>query len=313
MLTYVWKRQGQEVMFSWPASLPFAILHTDLWIPVHFEDMNGNVALMNVMCDMTQFVIVVLVHNEVASTLAEYFMQHVLLKSGICHLVILDDGSPFKGMFSAMCKMLRINYDILAKKNHKGLLVEKFHIFLIKTVTIAAEDRGTNDIFVAVGVAAGYTWTSSPIEGTDIFRSVPALGRELRFPLDVDNSTLPPLVSNNADSVVSYLRLTDSNRHFATAILKILIEDRRTAHVERINNNINIVSMRPDDFVMDRTAVQSDKSKDKVAKLNYVARGSFQIVQGTGRGGCIVRKLHKLDSPELKFISEDLYIYCLLP
>ena len=108
-------------------------------------------------------------------------------------------------------------------------------------------------------------------------------------------------------------RMTDSNHHFATTILKIFIEDRRTTHVERINNNRNIVSMRPDDFVMDRAAVQSDKSKDKVAKLNYVARGSFQIVQGTGRGGCIVRKLHKLDSPELKFISEDLYIYCLLP
>ena len=33
-------------------------------------------------------------------------------------------------------------------------------------------------------------------------------------------------------SVVSYLRLTDSNRYFTSAILKIYIEDRRTAHVE---------------------------------------------------------------------------------
>ena len=77
-------------------------------------------------------------------------MQHVLLKFGICHLVILDDGSPFKGVFSAMCKALHINYEILAKRNHKGLLVKKFHRFLNKAITIAAEDRGTNDIFVAV-------------------------------------------------------------------------------------------------------------------------------------------------------------------
>ena len=61
-------------MFSWPVSSPFAILHADLWMPGHFKDRNSNVALMNVMCDMTQFVVVVPVPNEVASTLAEHFM-----------------------------------------------------------------------------------------------------------------------------------------------------------------------------------------------------------------------------------------------
>ena len=89
---------------------------------------------MNVMCDMTQFVVVVPVPNEVASTLAEHFMQHFLLEFGICHLVILDDGSPFKGVFSAMCKALQINYEILAKRNHGGLLVEKFYRFLNKAI-----------------------------------------------------------------------------------------------------------------------------------------------------------------------------------
>ena len=245
MLTYKWRRRGQEVMFSWPVSSPFAILHADLWVPGHFTDSNGNVALMNVMCDMTQFVVVVPVPDETSATLAEYFMQHVLLKFGICHLLILDDGSPFKGVFTAMCKSLTINHDVLAKRNHKGLLVEKFHRFINKAITIAAEDRGTKDIFVAAGVSVEYAWNSSPIDGADILRSVPEIGRELRFPLDIDISALPPLVSNHAEPVVSYLRLTDFNRHFASAILKILIEGRRTAHAKRVNNNRNIVIVPP--------------------------------------------------------------------
>ena len=58
-----------------------------------FKKSNGNIALMNVMCDVTQFVVVVLVPNT------EHFIQYVLLKFGICHLVILDDGSSFKGVF----------------------------------------------------------------------------------------------------------------------------------------------------------------------------------------------------------------------
>ena len=77
-------------------------------MPGHFNDRNGNVDLMNVMCDMMQFVALLPVPNKVTSTLAEHFMQHVLLKFGICHLVVLDDGSPFKGGSSAMCKVLRI-------------------------------------------------------------------------------------------------------------------------------------------------------------------------------------------------------------
>ena len=43
--------------------------------------------------------------------------------------------------------------DILAKRDHKGLLVDKFHRFLNKAITIAVEDRGINDIFVAISVA----------------------------------------------------------------------------------------------------------------------------------------------------------------
>ena len=57
---------------------------------------------------------------------------------------------------STMCKALKINCDILAKGNHKGLLVEKFHRFLNKAITIVAEDKGTNDVFVAASVVTGY-------------------------------------------------------------------------------------------------------------------------------------------------------------
>ena len=156
MLTYTSRRRGQYVMFSWHVSSLFTILYTDLWLTGNFTDSSGNVTLMNVMCDMTQFVIVVPVPNETASTLAENFVQHVLLKFGIRHLVILDDGSSFKGFFSTICKALNINYDILAKRSYKGLLVEKLYRFLNKAITIAAEDRRTNDIFVATSIAARY-------------------------------------------------------------------------------------------------------------------------------------------------------------
>ena len=44
-----------------------------------FTDSSSTVVLMNVMCDMIQFVIVVPVPNETASTIAEYFIKNILL------------------------------------------------------------------------------------------------------------------------------------------------------------------------------------------------------------------------------------------
>ena len=61
------------------------------------------------------------------------------MKFGLCRLVVLYDGSPFKGSFITMCKNLRLYYDVLAKRNKKGLTVEHFHRFLSESVTIAAK------------------------------------------------------------------------------------------------------------------------------------------------------------------------------
>ena len=134
-------------MFAWPVSSLLAILHVNLWIPDHDTDSSGYMALMNVMCDMIQCVVVVPVPDESSATLASYFMQYVLLEFDLYYLVVLDDGNPFKGSFIAMCKNLNINHDVLAKSSHKDITIEHFHLFLNKSVTIATGERDINDIF----------------------------------------------------------------------------------------------------------------------------------------------------------------------
>lgn len=58
---------------------------------------------------------------------------------------------------------MNLNYNILTKRNHKELTVEHYRRFLNKSVTITAEERAINDIFVPASIAAGYTWKSVPI------------------------------------------------------------------------------------------------------------------------------------------------------
>ena len=159
------------------------------------------------MYDMSQFVVVVPVPDESSAILASYFMQHVLMKFGLCHLVVFDDGTPFKELSGIKCQ-LRHSCSI--------------HRFLNKSVTIAAGERGTTNIFVPAGIAVGYARNSVPIDGTDILRSIPAIGRELKFPLYINLNAMPKLVQNNANAVLEYLKLTDSSRSFSSSILKIL-------------------------------------------------------------------------------------------
>ena len=87
-----------------------------------------------------------------------------------------------------MCHALNLNYNIFAKRNHKGLSVENFHRFLNKSVTIAAEERVTTDIFVPVGI------------------------------LDINLNTIPKLVQNNANAALDYLKLTDSSHNFSSSV-----------------------------------------------------------------------------------------------
>ena len=86
-LIFRWRCRGQELIFSWPLSIFFAIIHINLWMPGKYTNSKGNMALMNTMCDISQFVAVVPVPDESSATLTDHFFQHVLMKFGLCYLV----------------------------------------------------------------------------------------------------------------------------------------------------------------------------------------------------------------------------------
>ena len=54
---------NSELVFSWPLCCPFYILHVDIWQPGAIENYRGETYLMNVMCNLTGFVIVNATNN----------------------------------------------------------------------------------------------------------------------------------------------------------------------------------------------------------------------------------------------------------
>lgn len=54
------------------------------------------------MYDMTQWVVGVIITLTEATYSMQMFMEHVLLKVGICIVVVVDDGNNFQGMLKKM-------------------------------------------------------------------------------------------------------------------------------------------------------------------------------------------------------------------
>jgi hypothetical protein len=260
------------------------------------------------MCDLTGFTIVVPLVSIFAADLAVAFMQNVLLQIGFCHMVHVDADNKFLSVFEEMCTLLQIRFSPAAKGNHQSVSVERFFRFANKAVTIATQDRNTiPDVWVPAIMLAAYAWNSSPIDGTDIIRSIPAVGRPFRFPLDltVTNIDLTPVL-NQATAVSSYLKNIASNAAFSLQIIQLLTQDRRTARSEHVNESRNQIIYNTDDLVLAQVQVTSQASIGVVAKLSYSIRGPFQIVARLPGGSYHVRKLGNPNGPLLKFPTEAL-------
>ena len=126
-----WRNRKSEMYFSWPITTPFYIMHVDLWSPGKLVDDDGKtLQLMNCMCDLTQFVISIIVDDARSEILAKLFMEQVVLSFGMVAVVVVDADGKFLSLFEKMCSALGFIFWPLARGNHKGNSVEKYHRFL---------------------------------------------------------------------------------------------------------------------------------------------------------------------------------------
>jgi hypothetical protein len=168
---------------------------------------------------------------------------------------------------------------------------------------LVRSDRGTHLVWVEASMLATYAWNCSLIDGTDVVRSVPAMGREFKFPLDLalNAPALPtsPL-SAPGTSVIAYIKHTAEHVDFARQVVALVVADRRQAHRDRTNATRSAPSFLPGDLVLVRVQVQSNAELHKVAKLSYQVRGPFRILSHSA-GSYQVVPMHRPDSTPLSY------------
>ena len=76
----------------------------------------------------------------------------------------------------------------VANGNHKAIINEGFNRYFNKVQKIKSADKGSLHQWLQGVLFALYAWNEGPVDGTDIARSVVAIGREFQFPIDLSTS-----------------------------------------------------------------------------------------------------------------------------
>ena len=83
----------------------------DLWMPGILTDGKcRTLQLMNVMCNLTQFVVSILVSETTSECFGKVFMEQVVFTFIMVAVVVIDADNKFLHLFEEMCRALGFQF-----------------------------------------------------------------------------------------------------------------------------------------------------------------------------------------------------------
>ena len=178
MLTNATSHENQTLLNSQTSQVPFATVYLDIWTPGELTDKYGNTKVLTAMDCLTGFVMVSFLQSEVSSfTVAQSFLEQFVGTVGLPFHVVVDKGNEFAGVFSTVLDTLQIPTETASPENHRRIRNERFHRVLNKVQAINTADYSSFFLWLQGVLFAAYAWNAAPADGTNIPRSVAAIGR----------------------------------------------------------------------------------------------------------------------------------------
>ena len=135
---------------------------------------------------LTGFVMIVFLQSEVtALTVAQTLMERFVGTVGLPLHVVVDKGNEFAGVLSTVLDTLHISKETASPENHRRIRNKRFHKVFNKVQKINTAEYSNFFLWLQGVLFAAYAWNTTPADGTDIPRSVAAIGREFPFPIDI--------------------------------------------------------------------------------------------------------------------------------
>jgi len=158
------------------------------------------------------------------------------------------------------------------------MLVERVNRYLNQGLRIMCNERDSNRIALEAILLLIYAWNSCPVPGTDISRSMVAVGREFAFPIDFSSGKHAELYSAPG-TVESYSKELATRLEACREVAMLLVKEQRCWHRKLINSrrrDPRVYSVG--DVVFARRATRSDSKRGQVDKLMHPFTGPWRIV-----------------------------------
>lgn len=165
----------------------------------------------------------------------------MLLNFGLSLVVIVNEGTDFMHICIQTMKVLKTRLHTVSKRNHKAVGLERYHRFLNHAAIIVSAIQDILKCFIEAIMLAAYAWNAIPFDGTDIPRSIPAIGRPLKSPMNIAIAELPSPINDATKATVSYIRSIRSDARFAKDLVTWLTEDQHERPRERVNQTHTII------------------------------------------------------------------------
>jgi hypothetical protein len=115
------------------------------------------------------------------------------------------------------------------------MLVERICRYFNKGLTIMCNEHDTVRVALESLLLLLYAWNSCPVPGTDISRSLVAVGREFAFPINFSTGKHWQLTSSPA-TVESYSKQLATRLSACREIAELLVHEHRDWHRALVNS-----------------------------------------------------------------------------
>jgi hypothetical protein len=174
--------------------------------------------------------------------------------------------------------LLQINCHVLSGRNHNPMLVKQINRYLNQGLRIMCNERDSNHVALEAILLLIFAWNSCPVPGTDISRSLVAVGRKFAFPIDFSAGTHAKLYLAPS-SVVLYSKELASYLNACRKVAMLLVAEQRCWHRKLVNSrrwDPHIYSIG--DIIFACRATRSDLKWGQVDKLMHPFTGPWRIV-----------------------------------
>jgi hypothetical protein len=286
------KGRSCELVYNFPKA-PFLVLHIDAYLAGAHSGFKGSDVYLLACCGMCTFGALKPVTSPNATTFA-LAITKIQLRCGLCHTVVLNKDSKFYGVFRKSLDLLQINCHVLSGDNHNPMLVECLCRYFNKGLCIMTNKRDTVRVAPEALLLLLHAWNLCPVLGTDISRSLVAVGRKIAFPIDYLCSKHWELTSSPA-TVDTYSKQLVERLTACRKIALLLVWEQHERHRALINSRRQDPCVYlPGNIVFARRATHSGAARGRVGKLEYAFTGPWCIAASLHGGSYSLKHCHNV-------------------